>query len=93
MCHSRSKGAAFKAERLRSESRQNFERRAIRRLRPWKAPGVGLYLLWSPFNLAETAHSAPALDQAAAMGNQGRQLTMDPREIRTYRVRLYSVSQ
>jgi hypothetical protein len=25
--------------------------------------------------------------------NQGRQLTMDPREIRTYRVRLYSVSQ
>jgi beta-galactosidase GanA len=25
--------------------------------------------------------------------NQGRQLTMDPREIRTYRIRLYSVSQ
>ena len=25
--------------------------------------------------------------------NQGRQLTMDPRDIRTYRVRLYSASQ
>jgi hypothetical protein len=25
--------------------------------------------------------------------NQGRQLSMDPREIRTYRVRLYSVSR
>src|ERR1035441_9468220 len=43
MCHSRCKGAGFKAERLRSESRQDLERRAIHRLRPWKAPGVGLY--------------------------------------------------
>src|SRR5208283_1279683 len=37
MCHDRRKGATVEAECLRSKSREDLKRRAMHRLRPWKA--------------------------------------------------------
>jgi len=49
---------------------------------------------WLPLSLVlGLILSQPGTTLAADQSNQGRQLTMEPREIRTYRVRLYSVSQ